>query len=49
MLIDVLKIHLENVRFAGIDKILFFQDLSSQIPFSSNVLFLQALQEFQQD
>ena len=33
MLIDVLKLHLENARFADRDKILFFQDLSSQILF----------------
>ena len=49
MLIDGLKLHLENTRFEDRDKILFFQDLSSQIPFSSILLFLWALQEFQQD
>ena len=32
MLIDVVKLHLENAQSASRDKILFFQDLSSQIP-----------------
>ena len=49
MLIDVLKLHLENAQSANRDRILFFQDLSSQIHFSINFLFLWALQEFQQD
>ena len=33
MLIDVLKLHLENARSVGREKKLFFQDLSSQIFF----------------
>ena len=33
MLINVLKLHLKNARSGGRDKILFFQDLSSQIFF----------------
>ena len=40
MLIGVLELHLENAQFAGRDKILFFQDLSFQIIFSNNLLFL---------
>ena len=42
MLIDVLKLHLKNVRPVGRDKILFFQDLSSQIPFSRNLVLMSS-------
>ncbi|KAK9147863.1 hypothetical protein Scep_006620 [Stephania cephalantha] len=38
-LIDGQVLHLKNVQFANQDKVLFFQVLSSRIPFSSIRMF----------
>ncbi|KAK9166501.1 hypothetical protein Scep_001692 [Stephania cephalantha] len=38
-LIDGQVLHLKNVQFANHDKVLFFQVLSSRIPFSSIQMF----------
>ena len=46
-LTDGHEFHLLNARFAGQDKTLFFQDLSSQILSLNNLLHFEALQEFQ--
>ena len=49
MLISEQEFHLEDVQFAGQEKMLSFQDLSSQIPFFNNFLFLLTLLESPQD
>ena len=43
MLINEQEFHLEDVQFAGQDKILSYQDLSSQIHSLNNLLFLFTL------
>ena len=49
MLINEQEFHLEDVQFAGQDKILSYQDLSSQIHSLNNLLFLLTLLESLQD
>ena len=48
-LIDEQEFHLEDVQFVGQDKILSYQDLSSQIQSLNNLLFLLTLLESLQD
>ena len=45
MLIDEQEFHLKDVQFSGQDKILSYQDLSSQIHSLNNLLFLSTLLE----
>ena len=49
MLIDEQEFHLGGVQFVGQDKILSYQDLSSQIHSLNNLLFLLTLLESLQD
>ena len=49
MLINEQEFHLEDVQFEGQDKILSYQDLSSQIHSLNNLLFLLTLLESLQD
>ena len=49
MLIDEQKFRLEDVQFAGQDKILSYQNLSSQIHSLNNLLFLLTLLESLKD
>ena len=45
MLIDVLKLYLENEQFSSQDKILFCQNLSFQIHFFNKILSYQQTQQ----